>query len=822
MKQLEFEEATDHPLSAVFSKPNQSKRPSLSSHTSLEDVKISTSIIRNSSSTWIDPLSAALADRSPTKEPVTFKPPKKGYLENDFENWETLLTSVSNKSIALIKSIRKRALLNEVYAQSNHAATALAFIQNSANLKSDLIEAWQSNSRVKALRTISLVAKNLDDIERFDLYACKFMLSSKMLDEFSELVYRRIEEKSRESEDIEVAKETCRNWSLKICSIQELLPRLYLEIATLNTFGSFYVYDSPDKSVATIQRLIESVRGVGDPFIATFVHVYLCKAILAIFPDRKELFFQIYSDLLLRINQIKQIEASLPEFLVRFDLAKPNETCPYTNYTQFYAMPLDWILRCLLYKSSYQLSEQVYKELNVRLANYQALDLFFIIFNLMLPKLNGPFVVENHRFIIELIKTVQSQNTNSNLPKYRLISNLAAVFLANDSTAAKIAPDSKLDLFREIWKLIKRLNEREYIICTNAWIDFAIRHFNMSQISSILNNIIKHVISRKEFVNCNEDLIQVLVKILNSSSIDFQQFLTSDIVVPFIEMFQRESAKVAACKAVVEHLIKSVRKSEDSLSYGDSDYMTILIHLNKTMHDSVDQITSEEERKELSNLVNEFIGLVQFDSHTDQLDFYVQCRSNFSNFNNVIIQLVFNANRLSLDYCNAEENRNDLESSSFLKACLAFACITIPSVDSEACRAMLYLNTAQIALRCSFIEQTEFFVRSAISTLDLVDYEKCTKSTELFYVGYIKSLISFLVLVPDDLSRGYLFLFKKLLKTVVQAKFRQTVDHRVSIYLSMLNFLSTMAQPVYPYHLENSKLADEEAVLQFLLFPRVN
>ena len=631
---MQFEKAAEHPLSAVIAnKTSQSKRPSLSSHSSVENDKTPSSLIKNSHSTWIDPLSAALNDSSPTQEPVTFKPNRRGYIESDFESWETLQSSVSNKSIPLIKSIRRRALLNEVYdGQSSHASIALAFVQNSANLKSDLLEAWQSNSRVKALRTVSLVAKNLGDIERFDLYAYKFVLSCRTLDEFSELVYRRIEDKSRESEDIEVAKETCRNWSLKICSIQELLPRLYLEIATLNTFGAYFVYDSADKSVATIRRLIESVHGVGDPFIAIFVHVYLCKAILGIFPDRKELFFQIYADLLLRINQIKQIEVSLPEFLVKFDLAKPNETCSYLNYTQFYTMPLDWILRCLLYKSSYQLSEQVYKELNARLSDHQSSDLFFIIFNLMLPKLNGTFVVENHRCIIELIKTVLTQNQNENLPKQRLITSLATIFLANDSTAAKIEPDGKLALFREIWRLVKRLNEREYIVCTNAWIDFAIRHFNMSQINSILNNLIKHVISRKQFVHCNEDLIQVLVKILNSSTVDFQQFLTSDIVVPFIEMFQRESAKVAACKTVVEHLVKSVRKGADSLSYGDSDYMSILIYLNKTMHDSVDQITSEEERRALSNLVSEFIGLVQFDSHTDRLDFYVQCRSNFSNF----------------------------------------------------------------------------------------------------------------------------------------------------------------------------------------------
>ena len=728
---LHFERASDHPL--LVKATNERNLNRFTDQT--EDRKL----VRTKQSDWVDPLSvAALSDAK--QEPVTFVgKTKRSFIEDDFENWDFVRNSITNKSIALVRSIRIGALLVE------HPTTSasLNFIQNLNNLESDLIEAWESNSRVKALRTVSLVAKNLGDIERFDLYAYKFVISVQLLDKFNELVYRRIEDKVNES-DIEVAKETCRNWSYKICSIQELLPRLYLEIATLNTFGTFFINDTTDKLVKTTQRLLETVRGIGDPFIAVFVYAYLAKTCLNIFPTRKELFYEIYSDFLVQIEQIKQVEIKLPKFLIKHDLAKPDDICTYLNYTQFYTMPVDWILKCLLYKSSRQESENVYKELNIKLSNYQSSDLFFVLLNVIVPKLNSTFVIENHRCVIELIKTVINENRNSNLPKYQLISNLSAVFLSNDSATSDLSRDSKLNIFKEIWKLIKMLNEKEYIICTNAWIDFAVRYFNMSQINSILNNMIKHVISRKEFIICNEDLIPILIKILNSSTVDYKQFLTSEIFVPFIEMFQKESAKVLACKTVIEHLIKSVRRGDDCLNYSDSDYMSILIYINKTMHDSVDQLTTEEQRRELSSLINEFISLVQFDSHTDHLDYLVSCRSNFSNFNNVIIQLVFNANKLSLEYYEDEEPN----SSSFLKGCLAFSCITVPSVDNESFRAMLYLNTAEVSLRCGFIEQTEFFVRSAISTLDLVIYEKLSKTNELFFVGYIKSLLSFLILVP--------------------------------------------------------------------------
>jgi len=600
---LNFERTLDHPLQLKddnLKKASQTNEIIIKVHSTETVSKKQDQLQQND---WIDPLSAALNDVKQQESCTSFTTTKtkRTFLDDDFENFEQVMNSITNKSIALLKSIRIRSLLTEYPTNSTLSSANLNFIQNLNNLKSDLNEAWQNNSRVKALRTVCLVSKHLGDIERFDLYAYKFATSVQILDEFNELIYNRIEEKIKESDDIEMAKETCRNWHFKICSIQELISRLYLEISTLNTFSTFFIYETTDQLVKTIKRLIETVHGVGDPFISVFIYVYLSKTILNIFPERKELFFQIYSDFLVRIEQIKQIELNLPEFLIKFVLAKPNETCTYLNYTQFYTSPLDWILKCLSYKSTYEQSETVYKELNVKLSNHQSSDLFFILFNQLLPKLNSSFVIENHKYVIELIKTILVQNTNTNLPKYQLISNLSTLFLSDDASTSKISREEKLNLFREIWKLIKTLNEKEYSICTNAWIDFAVRYFSMSQINSILSNIIKHVIARREFVNCNEDLVQILVKILNSSNVDYQQFLTSDTFVPFIEMFQRETTKVLACKTVLEYLIKAVRKGDDHLNYSDSDYMTILIYISKTMHDSVDQLSSEEERRDLSN-----------------------------------------------------------------------------------------------------------------------------------------------------------------------------------------------------------------------------
>jgi hypothetical protein len=58
----------------------------------------------------------------------------------------------------------------------------------------------------------------------------------------------------------EIAQEIGRNWLIKIGSIRELLPRLYVEATLLKVF---YFID-PTKIKPIFSRLIRSVRAIGD------------------------------------------------------------------------------------------------------------------------------------------------------------------------------------------------------------------------------------------------------------------------------------------------------------------------------------------------------------------------------------------------------------------------------------------------------------------------------------------------------------------------------------------------------------------------------
>lgn len=69
----------------------------------------------------------------------------------------------------------------------------------------------------------------------------------------------------------ESVKETCMNWFYKIASIRELLPRLYLEIALLKSYNFLIKTDDLSK---ILNRLTNTIRGIGDPLVISQVLIY--------------------------------------------------------------------------------------------------------------------------------------------------------------------------------------------------------------------------------------------------------------------------------------------------------------------------------------------------------------------------------------------------------------------------------------------------------------------------------------------------------------------------------------------------------------------
>ncbi|KAA0025138.1 Retrovirus-related Pol polyprotein from transposon TNT 1-94 [Cucumis melo var. makuwa] len=160
------------------------------------------------------------------------------------------------------------------------------YINRLREFKDDLIRAWDASDRVTSLKISMKVTKLLKDTCVLQFYPTLFVLVTDILDMLGNFVWDRIKRKAEFTEDgaricslpenfkikdiCQNAKETCHNWFCKIGAIQELLPRIYLELALLPCWR--FLSDQP---VVVTQRLVVMARGLADPLASAYCRLYL-------------------------------------------------------------------------------------------------------------------------------------------------------------------------------------------------------------------------------------------------------------------------------------------------------------------------------------------------------------------------------------------------------------------------------------------------------------------------------------------------------------------------------------------------------------------
>ncbi|CAG2119747.1 unnamed protein product [Medioppia subpectinata] len=95
------------------------------------------------------------------------------------------------------------------------------------------------------------------------------------------------------------------------------------------------------------------------------------------------------------------------------------------------------------------------------------------------------------------------------------------------------------------------------------------------------------------------------------------------------------------------------------------------------------------------------------------------------------------------------------KTNSFVRACIAYSFITIPSLDDVILRLQLYLSSSYVSLINGCLPQTDSFLKTAITLIQqLPQYIDSSdgrpKSTDPFLLSYTSQLLSFLLIVPES------------------------------------------------------------------------
>uniref|UniRef100_A0A672TL65 VPS35 endosomal protein-sorting factor-like n=1 Tax=Strigops habroptila TaxID=2489341 RepID=A0A672TL65_STRHB len=390
-----------------------------------------------------------------------------------------------------------------------------------------------------------------------------------------------------------------------------------------------------------------------------------------------------------------------------------------------------------------------------------------LLLNSIMSAFRAEFIAARSMDFIGMIKECDE----SGFPKHLLFRSLGLNLALADP------PESdRLQILNEAWKVITKLkNPQDYINCAEVWVEYTCRHFTKREVNTVLADVIKHMTPDRAFEDAYPQLQSIIQKVI-TYIYDFSLLFSVEKFLPFLDMFQKESVRVEVCKCIMESFIKHQQESTK-----DPVILNALLHICKTMHDSVNALTLEDEKRMLAALINGFIKMVSFGRDFEQqLSFYVEARSMFCNLEPVLVQLIH--------------------------ACVAFCFITIPSLSGIFTRLNLYLHSGQVALANQCLSQADAFFKAAVSLVPevpkMINVDGKMRPSDTFLLEFLCNFFSTLLVVPDHPEQGVLFLVRGLLNVIQDYTWEDNSDDKVRIYTNVLHLLSAMTQEAYIYHVD--------------------
>ncbi|XP_071450992.1 VPS35 endosomal protein-sorting factor-like [Hetaerina americana] len=742
--------------------------------------------------------------------------------------------------------------LEEGVAREVHGGLSQGeYMARIAQLGRELQLAWSQDQRVRALKIAIQCSKLLVDTSGINFYPSKFVLITDILDGFGCLVYDRLRSKAGTSSgdgsqqtvgyhltlltpDLvpEMAKETCKNWFYKIASIRELVPRLYVEMAILKS----YAFLTSSEFSEALLRLTRMIRGIGDPLVAAYARCYLCRVgpqLMQVHPPSS---LGPDTHMYLRENFYDFIACYKQLFSRGVKAQLEGQHVDVGTYLTLYSPSLEWILQGVANDASCRGGDAEEKALNNALDRCKDIQNSGLILNSIMSTFKPALIANKSLLFIQLISACD----DNGFPQHLLMRTLGWC-LSHDSSGAYLEYNDGMEpreyhlkVLNAAWRLIGKLQvPSEYIGCALAWIHYPLRCLSAAEVNTLLGDVIKHIgfsSSTSSSVNFSSpqpsaplDTLQpqllAFLQALLADATDLEALFTLDRFLPFLDLFKRDSVRLEACKAVMEAFCRS-----GPCDVSDPVLISTLMFLCRALHDSVNALTIEDDRRHISRLICSVISRVESGAGGDfeaRLSFLVEARASFPNLDPVHAHLVQAVNRLSVTSRKVVRGHHTRKTAAFVRACSAYAHITVPSLPSSTVRLSLFLLSGQVALLNQCLGQADACFKAALSLIpEVPPYMDSVgegtggkqRSSEPFLVGYLSQFLSTLLVVPDPPEQGVLYLTRGLLNVVqhyswlcspgANSDAKKGSMSQALVYLNVLQMLSSATQETYLYRVD--------------------
>ncbi|KZV57468.1 hypothetical protein F511_34914 [Dorcoceras hygrometricum] len=612
------------------------------------------------------------------------------------------------------------------------------YISRLHGLKNEIKQAWHADDRIKSLRLSIKVVRLLSDTHAIQCYPSLFVLVTDVMDMLGDLVWNRIKQKAEFDEDGQFifplpdnfraadvlvdAKETSNNWFFKISSVSELVPRIYLELA-ISPCWRFLL----DSSEEFLQRLVAMTRGIADPLVSAYCRLYLVQCAQRLPKHDKRYLIICINDLQVTLMRLMSAREATDGNILG------SNTLPFALIEP----TIEYLIR-YLFKDLKQVGVgNMLVALGITInpaMSFENCTCISIFLHHILKELPIGFTFINAVEILHLISYTNDssfdQCLNFKLLGFRLCERISEV--------------NKVHLVVE--KIIQVLSHYErldaYLIVTDAFLDIIFGSQQDTFPKVLLDGIFAHTHQKEIGDSSMETLHSILLKFLNHFG-NIEDILSLAHFIDIVDMMHGSSRN-----SINMHIL-----SMATSGIKDPTIIEVLFEVAQNFYDGVDFLSMRmDDYQNKVRVISRFVFMMDFGMDVEShLRFLARCRGAFASISELQEIIVHSTNNLAVTAMR-DVNR-DL---NFVKSCLAFNEVTIPSICTNLRQLSLYLETTEVALLGGFLSHAYELLNAAVTCLEnthSVDGFRVHEDVD-WIVSLICKLCGILVMVPGSLELG--------------------------------------------------------------------
>ncbi|XP_043688479.1 VPS35 endosomal protein-sorting factor-like isoform X2 [Telopea speciosissima] len=669
--------------------------------------------------------------------------------------------------------------------------TRQEYVSRLHELKDEISHAWRAEDRVTALKLSIKVARLLMDTSVLQFYPTVFVLVTDVLDILGDMVWERIKRKAEYADDGTMicslpddfeasdvcsdAKETCNNWFCKIGSIRELLPRIYLELAIFCCWR--FLHDRPWEN---LKRLVMMMRGLADPLASAYCHLYLARCAQKLPPHNIGYLVTCINDIKVRI-------------ILGRESMNGNSSEDRKMSVSLFEPAIGWIIKCLLKDTDQMRLGDVLVELGLRpnVANPSVdFPCISVVLHHLLEELPAEVISSNALEIMQLIERSEDYSFDKYLNYMLLGFKLCERIPLMDAVDAILV---------KVFQVVAQYDGLdEYLKVVDAYLDIILHYQIGNYLTIILDGISDRACNKGVAESELGTLQSIFIKLLSHFD-DLNDVLALNHFVEILDVMYGSTRNI-----VNTHILNKATRNG---YIRDPTTVQLLFEISQALHDDIDfSSIKDDDNQHPVHLISRFVRMVDFGAEMENhLIFLVECRGAFGSTNELKETLVHSSNYLAV-----KAMKDAKKHISFLKSCIAFSEVTIPSISIIIRQMNLYLETAEVALLGGLVSHTDGLIDSTISCLQSLEVTNGRTPVDLDGIlSSVRKLCSLLILIPANPECGATYIPRNVLSKISSQSWI-TPRLRIRTFCAVVCLSTTLSQHKLPYHANSREVVGND------------